>query len=120
LTWGGKPYKDAPPNLVYFLINNEPAVKGEEVVIIVRFLPSGVNNGYQEFTNERITEVNGKKIKNLRDLIRIVESCESDRFVVFKNQRGRRIVLDRKMVEKEQDKILRTYRLRSDRSEDLR
>jgi len=120
LAWGDKPNKDAPPNLVYFLLNSEPGVKGEEVVIIVKVLPSEVNNGYQDFVNQRITEVNGKKIKNLRDLIRIVESCERDRFVVFKNQRGRRIVLDRKRVEKEQDKILRTYRIRSDRSEDLR
>ena len=120
LTWGDKPNTDAPPNLIYFLINNEPTVKGEEVVIIVKVLTSEVNNGYQDFVNERITEVNGKKIKNLRDLIRIVEGSEMDRFVVFKNQQGRKIVLDRKMVEKEQDKILRTYRIRSDRSEDLR
>jgi S1-C subfamily serine protease len=120
LAWGDKPDKDAPPNLVYFLINNEPTVKGEEVVIIVKVLPSEVNNGYQDFTDERITEVNGKKIKNLRDLIRIVEGSEMDRFVVFKNKHGRRIVLDRKMVEKEQNKILRTYRIRSDRSENLR
>ncbi|MBW1717431.1 MAG: trypsin-like peptidase domain-containing protein [Deltaproteobacteria bacterium] len=112
--------KNAPPNLLYFLYNNKPTVKGEEAVIIVKILPSEVNNGYQEFVNERITEVNGKKIKNLWDLIRIVESGTEGRFVVFKNPLGNKIVLDRRMVEKEQDKILRTYRVPSDRSDDLR
>jgi len=120
LTWGNKPNKDSPPNLIYFLINDEPTVKGEEVVIIVKVLPSEVNNGYKALINERITEVNGKKIENLRALICIVENNDRDRFVVFENKRGCKIVLDRKMVEKEQDKILQTYRVPSDRSDDLR
>lgn len=113
------PEKDAPPNLVRFFMDGEPKIKREEVVVPIKVLSGDVNNCYGSFRNSRITHVNGRKIKNLRELIRIVEDGSKDTFVVFKNEEGSKMVLERKIAEKGHDKILRTYKISADRSVDL-
>ncbi len=120
LTWGGQPDREAPPDLVNYLLFDEPTVEGEEVVLMIKVLSSGVNSGYRDFVNSRITKVNGRKVKNLKELVRIVEEEPQDPYVAFTTARGFRMVLDRKEVEKEKEKIFNTYRIPSDCSENLR
>ena len=120
LTWGDDPEEDPPVKLAQYLLNNKPTEEGEEVVVLINVLSSDVNNGYRDYRNTRITKVNGSKIKNLRDFIRAVEKGNGDRFIEFENDRKIRIVLERDMAEKENAKILKTYRIPFDRSEGLR
>ena len=98
----------------------KPSKQGEEIVVITRVLPSEVNNGYDDFIDERIVEVNGIKILNLRDFIQIVENGTDDPYVVFKTKRGNVIALDQEEVKQAQDEILKIYHISSDRSLDLK
>jgi hypothetical protein len=96
-----------------------PTHEREEVVIVIKILSFDLNNGYDNYTNKRIVEVNGKKIQNLRHLISIIEDSTKDPFVVFKTEKGNLISFNRKSVEENQKKILDVYRIAADRSTDL-
>jgi hypothetical protein len=119
-TWGYNWTDEAPFNLINYFTHEKPGAAGEEVVIIIKVLPSDVNQDYENFTNERIVEVNRKKVRNLRHLISLVEEETDDPFVVFKIKRGSVIVMDRKKVEAKQSAILQTYQISADRSDNLR
>ena len=119
LTWGDNWAEDAPYNLLTYLADGKSTRQGEEAVIIIKALPSGVNNGYEGYVNKRIVEVNGKKIRNLQDLIRTVEDSSENPYVVFKTRANKTIALDRKKVEAEQAGILKTYQIADDRSANL-
>jgi hypothetical protein len=119
-TWGGDWDEDAPYNLLTYFLEGKPERAGEEVVVAIKVLPSGVNSGYEAFVDERIVEVDGEKIFNLRDLVRAVESSSGDRYVVFKTGSNEIIALDRTRVAAEQGGILATYEIPSDRSNDLK
>jgi S1-C subfamily serine protease len=118
-TWGPTWYNDAPKNLLARYYFDHSKERGEEVVNLVRVLPAEVNKGYHDSGDYRIEKVNGRRIKNLRQLIDIVENS-SDEFVVFSDRWGSSLVLDRRRAEKENHNILETYRIPADRSEDLR
>ena len=119
MTWDGDWRTEAPPNLINAFYET-PSEQGEEFVILTKVLSSEINNGYEDFIDERIVEVNGKKILNLRDLIQIIESETDDPYVVFKTKRGKILALNREEVKQEQDEILKTYHISSDRSLDLK
>jgi len=108
-----------PSNLLNYFVNQILHREGEEVVVITKVLPSNINNGYQEFINDRIVEVDGKTILNLVELIKSIESAPKDPFIVFKTESGRIIALDRDVAQKEHREILRSYHIASDRSADL-
>jgi hypothetical protein len=76
--------------------------------------------GYHDVNDLHIIKVNGFKIHNLRELIRILEGKYQSPFVVFESRQGSKIVLERKRAETEQAKILKIYSVPKDRSEDLR
>lgn len=117
-TWGNNWFNDAPKNLLARYYFEHLERQGEEVVNLVRVLPAEVNKGYHDSGDYRIVMVNGEKINNLKDLIRIVESSR-DEFVVFTDRWGGAIVLDRKVAVAENGKILAKYRVPADRSGDL-
>jgi len=120
LTWGDDWAEDAPYNLLAYFADGKPTRKGEEIVIIIKALSSGVNNGYDNYINKRIAEVNGKKIQNLQDLIRTVENSSESPFVVFKTSANKTIALDRIKAETEQAGILKLYQIAADRSANLK
>ena len=80
--------------------------------------------GYPVAKNENkawvyVTEVDGHKIRNLKELVELVEK-DAEPFVVFKNKWGHQIVLDREKAKAAQPQILATYRITEDRSPDLK
>ena len=79
-----------------------------------------LNNGYDDFIDQRIVRVSGREFANLQEMIRLIENASDASFVVFENEKGSRISLERNRVEAEQVEILQTYDIASDRSEDLR
>jgi S1-C subfamily serine protease len=117
-TWGGNWFNDAPKNLLARYYFDHLSRKGEEIVNLVRVLPAEINKGYHDAGDYRIVKVNGERINNLRDLIRIIAESR-DKFVVFSDQWGAEIVLDRKGAELENGRILKKYRVPGDRSSDL-
>jgi hypothetical protein len=63
--------------------------------------------------------VNGKRIGSIADLAGALESNRGP-FQVIETQRRAQIILDRKEAEKGAKRILKQYKIESDRSEGLR
>lgn len=118
-SWGSKWYKDAPKELLSILESNHKSSEGEEIVLLIKVLASGVNEGYHDFEDWVITKVNGKETKNLRELIEIVEQTDDDSFVQFENNHGKEIVLNKKRATESNKQILETYHVNRDRSANL-
>ena len=116
--WGNQWYRKAPAELISIAKTNSKQRKDEEVVLLIRVLASDVNLGYHENENLIIKKVNSKDIVNLEDLVSKVESTEGD-FVTFEDINGRELVIDRNMAGNTKPVLLKTYRINSDRSDDL-
>jgi S1-C subfamily serine protease len=119
-TMDGYPFQEPPYNLMTYLNEAEPSREGEEVVIIIKVLTGNFNNGYEHLVNRRILTVNGERILNLQELIRIVEAGTEEPFAVFQTLDDQTIAIDRKKAEAAHDQILSIYRIAEDRSSDLK
>ncbi len=119
MSWGDDWYNSAPKNLVALYQYGQASVEGEQAVILSKVLPAEVNSGYHEFRDLRIVAVDGKKIRNLRQLIQAVERSSKKPSIEFQSDLGLKIVLDRRRVRSEQAEILKTYSVPADRSENL-
>lgn len=111
-------WKNAPEELVSQL-TGWPTTDRKEVVIALQVLPAEVNRQFQGLSGWIINEVNGRGFKDFNEFYRMV-AFSDDPQVVFRNTKGSRIVLDRRMAEASHESILRTYSIREDRSPDLR
>ncbi len=116
--WGNQWYRKAPAELISIAKTNTKTRKNEEVVLLIRVLASDVNLGYHENENLIIKKVNGKEISNLDELVTRVESTEGE-FVTFEDSNGRELVIERGLAGDTKPMILKTYRINSDRSDDL-
>ncbi|HMO51624.1 MAG TPA: serine protease [Kiritimatiellia bacterium] len=116
--WGGNWFRNAPPDLVARLGENIPEREDQQVVMILKFLPADVNQGYHQIANWIIKEVNDQPVNNLRDVIVRIEEDPGD-FVELKSSGGHVVVLDRELAEASHESILRIYRVGADRSPDL-
>lgn len=110
-TWADNWTKEAPQNLLSFLQSNYKATEGQEVVLLLKVLADDTNKGYHDLSDLVITKVNGKKIINLRDLMRIVEANPNDKYIVFEDADGKQIILNKKKAIKGNKKILATYHI---------
>jgi S1-C subfamily serine protease len=118
-TWGATWFANAPKNLVASFQFDQLTEVGEKIVVLTRVLPDEVNKGYHNSGDYRIVKVNGQPIDNLKDLVRIVEGS-SEPFVSFTDRWGAAVVLDRKAVEARKHEILDKYRIKDDRSDNLK
>jgi S1-C subfamily serine protease len=118
--WGPDWRYRAPPNLLAYLAE-DPTADRDEVVVLVKVLAAEVNEGYHEVGSTVVREVDGEKVRNLRDFVRMVESEKKDSpFVTITYGEGQLLVMDREKVRRAKDEILKTYHIGSDRSADLK
>jgi S1-C subfamily serine protease len=118
-TWGSDWWQEAPPEITSIYENDICSASRSEVVVLQKVLADRVNQGYHDVEMLVVDRVQGRDIRNLKDLIRIVESAK-DEFVRFQGSGGQMIVLDRVSVETRNRGILRRYGVPFDRSENLR
>jgi S1-C subfamily serine protease len=117
--WGPEWRYHAPANLLAFL-SEDPTADRDQVVLLVKVLASPVNEGYHELGSTVIREVDGEKVKNLREFIRLVEAPRKPSpYVTITYGEGDLLVLDRERVRAARDQILKTYHIGADRSADL-
>lgn len=116
--WGNNWYRSAPLELVAILQDNMPEVEDQEVVMILRFLPDDVNQGYHNMMYWLVDEVNGITIHRMTDLIDTVEQAETP-YIELTAVDGSMVVIDREKAIASRDRILTTYRVPMDRSPDL-
>ncbi|HMP90542.1 MAG TPA: serine protease [Kiritimatiellia bacterium] len=118
--WGSNWFRSAPLELVNLLSNgNIPEHEGQQVVIVLKFLPANVNQGYHQIANWIVDEVNGQKINNMHELIQSIETDDASGFVELKSTSGQVVVFDREEARKSHEQILGIYRISADRSGDL-
>ena len=108
-------YQNAPTELLNFFYNGSPKKNRKEIVMLAQVMPDDVNIGYHEFINGIIAKVNGQPIVTLLDLISAFENCKKD-YHLIEDIRGFKIVLNRQAVEKSNPRILKKYKITTDRS----
>lgn len=117
-SWGKYWQTKAPRNLLIEM-SNWPTETRKEIVVALRVLASDVNKGYHNLSNRIIEEVNGEKYKDFNDFYYLVTKSREP-FIILKDKKEYQIVLDRQKAEKSHAGILKTYRIKSDRSYDLK
>jgi S1-C subfamily serine protease len=116
-SFGG--WYDAPLNLAYNHFYREPEEEDEQLVIIIDVLSDEVNVGYDNFYYEIVSEVNGRKIKRIEDLIAAIED-NRNAYHMIETDMGEKIILNRKKARLAKSRILKTYDIKHDRSKNLR
>ncbi len=118
-TWGDTWRSRAPATLVSLYDHRVRTSHTQEVVILQKVLADKVNRGYHELESVQVRTVQGRRVRKLSDLVRIVDATE-DEFVVFETANRQRIVLDRSVATERAETILRRYGVPADRSTDLK
>ena len=118
LTWGSEWWYEAPSEIVSIYENEICSPARSEVVLLQKVLADRINQGYHDIETLIIDRVQGHRIRDLNELIHIVES-ETSEFIRFESHDGDMIVLERDGIEKRNRNILRRYGVPSDRSADL-
>jgi hypothetical protein len=118
-TWGKKWIFSAPDNLTHYYLYGKRTDDRKQVIVLVEVLADEINVGYHDLDNRVVSQVNGKKISTMEDLVAAFEKNEG-RYHLILDERGHQIVLDRGKVDQNSQRILKRYRIASDRSEDLK
>jgi len=118
-TWGGEWWQEAPPEIISMYENEICTASRSEIVVLQKVLADRVNQGNHDVEMLVIDRVQGRNIRQLKDLIRFVEKSK-DEFIRFESSDGQVIVLEREQAEQSNDGILHRYGVPFDRSENLR
>ncbi|MCP3968152.1 MAG: serine protease [Lentisphaerae bacterium] len=113
----GKWYK-GPFDLVYMAIHGKISKVRKQVVVLSMVLADQVNVGYQDIGALAVTKVDGKKIKDLRELISIIQAQKTG-YVILEMHNKMKVVLDIDKLRKATPEIMKRYRIPRDRSQDL-
>ena len=116
-SWGK--LREAPNHLVDEYLNERRSKDRKQLVVLTHVLGDEMTAGYEDFKDRIISEVNGKRISSIEDLLKTLESNEG-RYHVLVDGYGNQIVLEKKKIEERGRAILDKYKIRSDRSEDLK
>jgi S1-C subfamily serine protease len=116
-TWK-KWYLNAPSNLLNYYFRGEPTEDRREIVVLVKVLADEINVGYHELRNNVISSVNGREISAMKDLVNAFEGNE-EKYHIIVDEQGYQLVLEKKKVDENRERILNKYRISSDRSKDL-
>lgn len=111
--------KDAPVHLVNYFFSGKRSKDRMQVIVLTQVLGDEITESYSNLTNNVITQVNGIHIISMEDLVKAIEFNEGEYHVIV-DEYGNQIVLDRSRVKEANQRIFNKYKIRSDRSEDLK
>jgi len=111
----------APIRFVKQCLYGKKTSADEQVVVLNQILSHHVNHGYNEdtFAPRRLFAVNGKKITNIRKLVRVVESATS-KFLTFDLSDDASIVMRRNLAFDSNKEIQDAHSIEHLKSVDLR
>lgn len=107
-----------PRDLVNYVRYGKITKERNEIVVLSFVLADKSNVGYQYVKYQPIIRANGLKLKNLRQLINIIEK-HHDKYLVLQFRNKAKLVVDLAKQRKATAKILKRYRISSDRSQNL-
>ncbi|KAM1080824.1 hypothetical protein EV1_015346 [Malus domestica] len=116
----GKEYEfEAPVKLLDKMLHSMPQSPDEQLVVVSQVLVADINIGYEEIVNTQVLALNGKPVKNLKNLASMVESCK-DEFLKFDLEYQQVVVLRTKTAKAATLDILATHCIPSAMSDDLK
>jgi S1-C subfamily serine protease len=92
----------------------------EQIVVVTDVLPDELNVGYEGFEDFIVTEVNGKPIRSLRDVVTAIEGNGDTVHRIEIEESLAEVVFRREDLKERGPLILERYRVPADRSADLR
>jgi S1-C subfamily serine protease len=116
--WGDKWHHEASKNLLNQYYYGQPTEDKREIIVLSKVLADEINVGYHNIHDKIVYYVNGKRITNMNDLVNAFESY-GGKYHVILDDLGHRIVLEKKKVDENGQRILQKYGINSDRSKDL-
>lgn len=119
LEWGSQWFFSAPTKLLNFYQEGVRTEDRKQLIILTKVLADEINLGYNDLDNIIIEKVNGKKISDMRDLIDSFEK-NSGLYHIIEDDTGKKIILRKDKVDKFSSRILQTYHIEADRSENLK
>ncbi|MCL2154435.1 MAG: serine protease [Leptospirales bacterium] len=117
--WGNQWFFTAPTKLLDLYQNGLRTEDIKEVVLLTKVLADEINLGYHDIDNVIITKINDKIISAMNDVVDAIENNKGI-YHVIEDDTGKKIILRRDQVEKYSSRILQTYRIDSDRSDNLK
>jgi S1-C subfamily serine protease len=90
-------------------IQDELYKERDEIIVLTALLPDPLNTYLDEFREGIVDKVNGKKIRNLRELAAALADEEKEEMLVEFDGLGRPLVLNRAEVNTARDRIRKRY-----------
>ncbi|KAL5747253.1 hypothetical protein ACOSP7_024253 [Xanthoceras sorbifolium] len=116
----GKDYEyESPVKLLDKLLYSMPQSPDEQLVVVSQVLVADINIGYEDIVNTQVLAFNGKPVKNLKSLAKMVENCD-DEFLKFELEYDQIVVLRSKTAKAATLDILATHCIPSAMSDDLK
>ncbi|MDF1537203.1 MAG: serine protease [bacterium] len=103
----------------YAYFHNFRTKDRDQIVLLSKVLPAALNKGYQALVDIIVSTVQGKPVKDLKHLVRLIEEAKGPRLKIVM-ETGEIVVLDLVKTRKENQKILKLHNVNSDRSDDLK
>jgi len=119
LEWGSQWFFSAPTKLLNLYQEGVRSEDRKQVIILTKVLADEINLGYHDIDNVIIEKVNGKKISTMRDLVDSFEK-NTGLYHILEDDTGKKIILRKDKVDKYSGRILKTYHIESDRSNDIK
>lgn len=103
------------------LLNNFRFANEDEVVVILKVLPHEANRGYHNIFLRRVDSVGSEKVRNLRQLVNLIESTEEDFLELNTGYRGlEKIVLNTHLADIVNGEVMWLNGIQHDRSKNFR
>ncbi|CAO2144641.1 unnamed protein product [Urochloa humidicola] len=116
----GKNYKDCAPAKLLKHFHAMAESPDEQLVVISQVLAADINIGYEDIANSQVVSFNGQPVKNLKNLVTMVENCK-DKFLKFDLEFGQIVILETETSKAATNKDILTARcIPSAMSDDLR
>ncbi len=106
-------------DLICYLRSGRVPRDCSQVVVLTRVLPDSVNEGYQEITDEVVTSVNGVRVRDMKELVKLLETAK-DPYHQIKLDSEVEIILGRNQASSSNERIKTKYCIHKAKSKDLR
>jgi len=118
---GGDWQRRVGPRLAYYYqtLRSTPEQEGDRIIILSGILPDTINMGYQHIQNEIVTQINGVKVRNMKDLFKAVDE-EKGLFSIGLQSLDIDLQLDPDELKDANIRLLDSYRIPAIDSRDLK
>ena len=116
--WGDDWFTEAPVHLLNITHFDIPKKDKRQVIILNQVIPHEINIGFHDWQYMVLDKVNGKKIRDIKDLVSVIRGNE-DRFTLFEMADEEKIVIDNKFVKEAEKEMYEDYGIPSGMSKNL-